>query len=234
MHNLHVQFWLGGIPQLTLALAIVALVFGWMLSIHLRLLVFIRDKQHKERMKTGKDHKMRWCSSARLLRTALAFIMIPSLVAVVLGCKTVLAGYRVNTALMKHCGDAGTSHQLQETQQKLQAYYTACRKTDAAMRAKPVNQCPGFDTAFPPPVPFVRYIEAMERDLECTGICKFTAQPLFSVASDLNSRPQIRQRCAAQLAELVQYSSLLAGIPCIIVGGVVCLIAFALFCFDEL
>jgi len=234
MRSLHVQFWLGGLPQLTLAVSMLALGFGWVLSIHLRVLVYVRNAQHKERQKTGKDHKPRRCSSSRLLRTALAFTCVPSIVAIWLGCRTVLAGLSVSESLTKKCGQSGTSFELEETHKKLQAFYVECRKNVPAMRSRPVDQCPDFKKAFPPPAPFVRYIEAMERGLDCTGICRFTAQPLFSNSSAVSSRPQIRQRCSSELASIVANAALLSGIPAAILGVIIFLVATALYMFDEL
>jgi hypothetical protein len=235
MHDLHARFWLGMLPAHAQWAAVLA--FGPLLLLlgYGAYLTLYRDLQRKARVASSvggrySERQFDLTVTARQLWMVCAWIVIASIISVVTGAGLLYVGSIISDALQNQCGAEGISLQLDHTLTSLENFRNRCHESPEHSGG-PVNFCPGFQEAFPPPSPFVTYLKVLEENLHCAGFCTKIDSPLFALG-EAESKSQ--EACAGRLARLLWTVTLLSGVPAVVVGVLSGLTALLLGSHDEL
>lgn len=230
-HNVHVRFWLGDLPVISLAISLAALVPTIGLLIY-KSIVVGRRRGTKDRIRqlqaagsraSVDDKDLSWRMSLRMLRFTFLLICILSLLAVVLGYFAVMSGLEMSGALMLECGSKGNTKAIEAMHSKLVEF-----KGEHGCNADaPLDACSGFDEEFPPPAPFVSYLKVLEFEKECGGFCTYSA-PLF------NTDEPNTEACARSLGHFLWLVSCCIGVPALVGGTMLAFLSFLLYNYDGL
>lgn len=235
LHDLHARFWLGSLPAYALAAAAAALGPLLLLLGYGTYLAVYRDLRRRARGASSmggrySEKQFDYTLTARQVSSVCLWVLLFSLLSLALGCGVIYVGAIISDSLASSCGVEGISYQLEHTHNNLATFQENCQ-ADSESAGKPVNLCPGFHEAFPPPSPFVTYLKVLEDNLECAGFCAQVDRPLFALEAEQQA---LLDPCAGRLARLVWVVSLLSGLPAVVVGALSGLAAWALSNHDEL
>jgi len=236
-HDIHARFWLGDLPAYALWASALALAPLLLLLAYGAYLTLYRSLQRRARgaSSMGGRHiekQFDYVMTARQVSFVCAWVLLLSLTAVVLGWGVLYMGSVMSDVLSNRCGEEGISEQLDRAHSDLVEFRRGCRSSPEGDDGQPVNLCPGFREAFPPPSPFPTYLKVLEENLECAGFCRRIENRLF-FPETANEAVQ-EDACGARLARVLWKVSLLSGVPSLVVGCLSGLAAWALFRHDEL
>lgn len=230
--SVHVLFWLGLLPQLTLLVTLLALAHSFLLLVYIRLVQYFRHRD------AGQRQSDRNCEpSPGSLQCVVILGCLLAAAASVLGSIVVARGLVKYKFLHSHCGRRGASHELEETYAHLSEFFKDCKSPSFAQfsgpeQAKAVTECPGFTAAFPPPAPYAAYLLNLEVEEGCGGFCHDRPQ-VFVLPPDKDKK-QGHERCSAVVARELWKVSLLTGLPGIVLGTGLALASAMLLTYDGL
>mmetsp|Transcript_91075 Transcript_91075/g.253572 ORF Transcript_91075/g.253572 Transcript_91075/m.253572 type:complete len:301 (+) Transcript_91075:200-1102(+) len=224
--DLHVRFWLGEVPELSLASLAVAVGLTLFIVCYR---VWVLSYRGHPRLGARKATSDAPCLlSLRTLRTICFLLAFAACSAFGLGVVTIRFGQDMSNVLITRCGHSGATRSMEQVHQELVVFRNQCHK-GRADRAKTVDQCPGYADAFPPPAPYATYLKLLEMQSGCTGFCKRGIGPLFT-----NSVALKHQSCAAHLGEYVWHVSLMVAWPALALGAFFVAFGTALLLYEDL
>jgi len=234
-HDIHARFWLGDLPAYALWASAMSLGPLLYLLGYGGCLRFYRGLQKRARGASSMggvlpEKRSGYAMAVRSVSRVCVVALFFAFLAVVLGSGMLYLGSIVSDALMNRCGAEGISYQLEHTLSSLVDFMTKCRSSPEG-DGKPVNFCPGFHEAFPPPSPFVTYLKVLEETLDCTGFCAVTEGRLFALDPAEEAAGDV---CGSRLARVLWKVTLLSGAPALAVGCLSGLAAWVLCHHDEL
>jgi len=234
-NDIHARFWLGDLPAYALWASALALGPLLYLMGYGACLTFYRGLQRRARGASSMggvlpEKRLGYSMTVRSVSRVCALAVLFALLAVVLGSAMLYIGSAVSDALMDRCGAEAISYQLERTLSTLVDFRTECYSSPES-DGTPVNLCPGFQEAFPPPSPFVTYLKVLEESLECAGFCTSTQGRLFAPSP---AREAVGDACGPRLARVLWKVTLLSGVPALAVGSLSGLAAWVLCHHDEL
>jgi len=235
-HDIHARFWLGNLPAYALwasALALGPLLYLLGYGGCLRL---YRGLQRRARAASSMggilpEKRSGYAMTVRSVSRVCVVALFFAVLAVVLGSGMLYMGSIISDDLMDRCGAEGISYQLEHTLSSLVDFRTECYSSPES-DGKPINFCPGFHEAFPPPSPFVTYLKVLEENLECTGFCTVTEGRLF--APDPPAEEAAGDVCGRRLSRVLWRVTWLSGAPALVVGWLSGLAAWVLCHHPEL
>jgi len=121
------------------------------------------------------------------------------------------------------CGSVGPSVALEQQWQKVDSFYNACD----VQRKRPVTACANYGLVFPDRI-YLEYLEQLEYDFECTGMCKFWARPVFNQASKES------MRCATEISRHIREVEMMVASPTAFLGLGLITIGVCLSGYDHL
>lgn len=236
--DLHVRFWLSGWPLWSLFGTAILLFCLAVVSVSMELLTLSRHKGKDQSLvhMTCIEPVMICCRgvhhnlSHRILKRICLTFFTFSVAVAIFGGNTLVRGTETAEILSERCGQLSASRELETTWKMLDAFYAQCDP----LRKKPIRECPGFATMFPPPAPMVRYLEVIETKNGCSGFCKFGAKPLFTLGQGAGGHSQFPTRCASMLSEEMRRVSLWVGVPTTALGAAIAMMSLCLHQFDNL
>lgn len=230
--DLHLRFWLGEVPQLALAslsasLALTLFALCYTDWVHSQRLHQRNLRRHGAKGNLDSPSLL----SRRSLRSLFFLLAFFAFSSTGLALLTVHFGHAMASMLGGRCGHSGTTHAIEHTHEKLRVFRNQCHKNHMD-RSKPVDQCPGYIDAVPPPAPYATYIKLLEMESGCTGFCKRGHGTLFARPGSASIRS--RQTCAAYLGGYIRTVSLVVAVPVIIMGAFLTVVGVALLLYEDL
>lgn len=220
--DLHSHFWLGRMPELTLAV----------LTLSSFVIVVIIYRKNSGRQ----QHLFYKGGSVSFYRRQFVVVLLLVLAVLACGAQTLRSGASVSSSLATQCGAANTtSGSLEAAHKRLVDFAGRCRHAAGPDGwALPVDQCPGFEDAFPSPAPYAMYLRRLELRDSCAGFCERTNRPLFAALPAEARRARIDlPSCSQTLADHLWHVALLVGAPSIAVGALILGVAVFCYFFDE-
>lgn len=233
--DVHVLFWLGETPLLTLCITSLALCLHFTQSVYLRVLKHDRMRELASRESGALNVDSRTVVQKHLTlrrrttKDCLCVLVVIGAVSSFLGCLVASYGVHASYFLTSQCGKGGSTKRLEETHRHLVGFHKKCFA--ATHKRLAVEQCPGFELAFPPPAPYVKYLKDLEHRMRCTGFCHFGSAPMF--ASNSTVWVQSPDRCATKVGRRILLASQVIGWPSGAIGFGVFICSLLLMNYEE-
>eukprot|EP00440_Ansanella_granifera_P038568 gb/GFBE01041847.1/.p1 GENE.gb/GFBE01041847.1/~~gb/GFBE01041847.1/.p1 ORF type:complete len:289 (+),score=56.24 gb/GFBE01041847.1/:1-867(+) len=230
-HDVHTRFWLGDLPIVCLAVSLSALLPTSFMLIYRALMSSHRKsaqdtKKLQKRSGTGHsfdDKDWSYRMSLQSLRFVFMLICILSSAAAVLGYFVVMSGVEMSGSLTAECGASGNSQAVEAEHAELVEF----QSSNQCDTGSSLDECSGFDKAFPPPAPFASYLKVLEFEQECGGFCSYS-KPLFN--TDSNST----EACARRLGRYLWSVASCVGVPAMVIGSLLAFLSFLFYSYDGL
>jgi len=230
-----VLFWLGIWPIVSLASTMLSLAVHFGLMVHVRWMRWVRLHERKEHAKRRSNDLpmggLRKGWSWRTLRSYVFMSFVMGVASAALGVGLINGGADLSSRLTDHCGEAGSSRQIEETHRRLASFYDKCQLASPEARGLTAEHCPGYQADFPSPAPYVEYLAHLEAHNGCSGFCHMVGRPLFIPKPP---KGQVLEKCSLVIASQLRRVTLAIGAPAIVLGVVGALFDFFLFNFDNL
>ncbi|CEL93592.1 unnamed protein product [Vitrella brassicaformis CCMP3155] len=170
------------------------------------------------------------CKAAATRTTLLMTLAVLGILLTLVGLFAIKICLDTSHHVLHNCGVGPGSDQearLETMWTKLGHFLDGCDPT----RRKMPRQCPGFSQTFPAnEMPFVNYLEVLERDFKCTGVCRFGARPIFVKSISTRKAP----RCATSLAAHLELMMYMTGLPAAAMGVILLVVTVCLAGYDHL
>lgn len=239
--DLHVLFWLGKLPNVALVFTFMSTAILFTGILYAKYVAIYREfEMESQRLsRTNVIHtgnaRVSMCSQ-RNIRLLLWIIALMACLGMFAGQEVLRQGLtRVKSmSSVTTCGSLSPSTEIEQKQKELDTFQSKCQQTPAN-RAKPVSECPGYATSFPPPSPYALYIQALERDFSCAGFCKPERKQLFDPSAKTPAKFGSKwAACAPQLGRHLKFVAVGVGGASLVLGAIVIIFTFMLYMFDEL
>lgn len=124
----------------------------------------------------------------------------------------------------KDCPKSERFGELEGLWQEMDSFYTKC----SAERNVPISRCPGFASHFERRIETVEYLQDLEEDFACSGMCDPKGRPLFDVGATAED--------ASCASELVKYAGRVADtvLPTVIMGFLLVITGAVLYYYPNL
>jgi len=226
--NIHVLFWLGGQLQTTLLVTISAIATAFLLQVRMRLVHVVRKNA------SGSSGAARACCepNQNLARQLILLFATLGAVSIFLGLRVGFQGEKIAEQLTSRCRDKGASKAswaLEDTRLQLEKFDQQCQTVEDETAGMPVDECPGFKEAFPPPSPYVTYLAGLELKESCSGWCS-KKPPLFAKSE----AKEQGKACSIHISDMVQQAAWGVGAPCAGLGGALLICAVFLLDYDAI
>jgi len=235
-HDVHIRFWLGDLPIVSMAVTLSTLAITSFMLIYKSMVNSQRGRQNAQRASSKSsgggggslieaESKIRF--SLRTLRLILIMITILSVVSATLGFLVVKSGLEMSSSLTSNCGMEGNSLSITKVEHSLQAFYKVCQQ-DTANKGKEVDECPGFAEEFPAPAPYPSYLKIMEYENKCSGFCAH-GTTIFNL-----EQPKVEGVCGKILGVYLWSISYAVGVPSIFAGMALAIMSLLLLSYEGL
>lgn len=222
--RMHVLFWLGHLPQTTLLATTLALCASFLI------LTRVRITRHY-RFQESRDDPNQKVAQVGRLRPFVGVSVILAIISMGLGGFMLAMGFSESAALADSCGTvvAPRSQQLERVSDRLVQFQKGCLKKRE--KVKSVTKCPGFNEEFSASADIVGYLMRLETNEGCTGFCSSTNSLVVEGGA---GRSMEQHACADIVGQHVRHITWLVGLPSVIIGFALAVVAFSLFEYEGL
>lgn len=240
--QIHVAFWVGLWPQVTLFVTALALALAFLLLTRVRIIRYFRFQELRE--EPYNERPLRANTQLGRLKSMVLVSAFMALISVGLGLMTGWQGVVTRDMLREECSNLAEPRirTMQEVSDRLVQFQKKCRDTRDKDTA--VSECPGFRKRFKG-CPYVAYLLRLEKYESCTGFCaatdplvnkrkgKASTDPLV-VKLKGKSKVDDQLSCAEVISEHVEFATLLVAVPCVTIGLFLAIMAWFLLNYDQL
>lgn len=228
--QVHVAFWVGLWPQVTLFVTTLALALAFLLLTRIRIIRYFRFQELREEPYNERP----WRANTKLgrLKSMVLVSAFMALSSVGLGLMTGWQGVSTRDILRDDCSTLVEPRirTMQEVSDRLVQFQKECHEEGGNDTA--VSECPGFRKKFKKPAPYVAYLLRLQKHESCSGFCAPT-EPLV-VKRKGQAKTDDQLSCAEVISEHVRFATLLVAVPCAAVGLILAIMAWFLFDYEQL
>lgn len=211
--DLHVRFWLGEAPYLSLAALAVSLSLMLTVVCYQAWVNGQREREAFFRQINPKHQGAMYVLPLWILRLTFLLLCCGGWVAAGFAAVTLLSARELGESLGSGCSQGATTGSIERVYLEISSFRNQCHEEEADL-AKPADQCAGFAEAFPEPAPYAMYLKLLELESGCAGFCAPGHGSLFARQGSGRGRPT----CAAYLGSYVWQVALAAAVPAAVLG----------------